>query len=170
MLLRPWIIVRPHPAPADTTAETLPLTPAIWNPNAAASRSLLFTPAFGAYIHMLNWQSLNEPEKAATAQHWFIASLVMLAVYAENGFFFPDSKPVQLATKTLAVAYLLVWYFSVARGQAKYVKDRFGNSYHRKGWWRPLAMGVLGIIGFFVAALVVGLVFGLLQLTWSAFK
>lgn len=33
---------------------------ALWNPNAAANWSLLFTPLFGAYLHMLNWRSLGE--------------------------------------------------------------------------------------------------------------
>ena len=36
----------------------------IWNPNAAANWSLLFTPAFGAYIHYLNWQKMGKTEVA----------------------------------------------------------------------------------------------------------
>ena len=28
--------------------------PALWNPNAAANWSLLFSPAFGAWLHMKN--------------------------------------------------------------------------------------------------------------------
>ena len=39
----------------------------IWNPNAAANWSLIFTPAFGAYIQMLNWQRLGqEPRLSGT--------------------------------------------------------------------------------------------------------
>ena len=34
------------------------VAPALWNPNAAASWSLLFSPAFGAFLHMKNWQAL----------------------------------------------------------------------------------------------------------------
>jgi hypothetical protein len=29
--------------------------PALWNPGAAASWSLLLSPAFGAFLHMKNW-------------------------------------------------------------------------------------------------------------------
>ena len=42
--------------------------PPLWNPNAAANWSLLFSPAFGAFVHMKNWQALGEPEKAANAK------------------------------------------------------------------------------------------------------
>jgi hypothetical protein len=52
---------------------------AIWNPAAAARWSLLFTPAFGAFIHMRNWQTLEQPERAASARRWFLASLALLA-------------------------------------------------------------------------------------------
>jgi len=38
---------------------------AIWNPNAAANWSILFTPAFGSYLQMLNWRTLSEPAKAS---------------------------------------------------------------------------------------------------------
>jgi hypothetical protein len=39
--------------------------PALWNPNAAANWSLLFSPMFGAWLHMKNWAALGEPERAA---------------------------------------------------------------------------------------------------------
>jgi hypothetical protein len=64
--------------PAPPAAPTL--GNAIWNPNAAANWSLLFSPAFGAYLHMLNWRALGQPGRAASAQHWFLASLTMLLV------------------------------------------------------------------------------------------
>ena len=40
----------------------------IWNPSAAASWSLPFSPIFGAYLHMLNWRALGDEQKAATAR------------------------------------------------------------------------------------------------------
>ncbi len=48
---------------------------ALWNPDAIASWSLLFTPVFGSYFVMKNWQSIGDTEKARTAQNWlFIRS------------------------------------------------------------------------------------------------
>jgi hypothetical protein len=43
-----------------------------------------------------------------------------------------DSKAVGGATRGIAIAYVLVWYFAAARGQVQYVKTRFGNSYNKK--------------------------------------
>ena len=40
---------------------------AIWNPSAAAIWSLVFTPAFGVFIHMLNWQAPGQLQQAARA-------------------------------------------------------------------------------------------------------
>lgn len=51
---------------------------AIWNPSAAATWSLVFTPAFGAFIHMRNWQAVGQPQLAASARRWFYASLSLL--------------------------------------------------------------------------------------------
>jgi hypothetical protein len=59
--------------------------PALWNPGAAASWSLLFTPAFGAFLHMKNWEVLGESDKAAAAKTWvviIIATIIGLAVAA----------------------------------------------------------------------------------------
>lgn len=51
---------------------------ALWNPSAATGWSLVFTPAFGAFIHMLNWHALGQPEQAASARRWLYASLAVL--------------------------------------------------------------------------------------------
>jgi hypothetical protein len=155
--------IDPQPSPSSTSAQTSAVSLAIWNPNAAANWSLLFSPAFGAYLHMRNWHALQEPAKAASAKGWFIASLIMLGVYVVLGFLFPNSKTVNAATRGLALAYLLVWYFAAARGQVKYVNARFGTSYERRKWGKPLAVGALAIIGLFI----VGIFFALLQLIWS---
>jgi small-conductance mechanosensitive channel len=137
--------------------------PAIWNPNAAANWSLLFSPAFGAFLHMLNWRALGEPEKAASAKNWFIASLVMLVVYVLVTLSLADTKAADGATRGLGLAYLFVWYFAVARGQANYVKDRFGKAYPRKGWGKPLLIALLAMIGYVVFAGAVGVVFGIVR-------
>ncbi len=72
--------------------------PALWNANAAASWSLLFSPAFGAFVHMKNWQALGEPAKASTAKTWGIATLLVLVVVSvASGWI----KPLLLAVGAL---------------------------------------------------------------------
>jgi hypothetical protein len=107
---------------------------AIWNPSAAASWSLLFTPAFGAFIHMLNWQALGQPEQAASARRWFHASLclLMLQVFTRALNARLGSEPLLLHPAGLL--FLLVWYFGAARQQTLLVRARYGARYRRKRW------------------------------------
>ena len=35
------------------------VAPPLWNPGAAMAWSLLFSPIFGAFVHMKNWQALG---------------------------------------------------------------------------------------------------------------
>lgn len=134
--------------------------PAIWNPNATANWSLIFSPAFGSYLQMLNWRTLGEPERAASAQNWFYVSLGMLAVYVLLGVFMDDSKAADGAARGLGFLFLIVWYFSAGRAQSKYVKEKFGSSYARKPWGKTLLIGVAAFVGFLLAAVIVGLVLG----------
>jgi hypothetical protein len=48
--------------------------PALWNPNAAACWSLVFSPAFGAFLHARNAQSLGRTDEAKANRTWFYAS------------------------------------------------------------------------------------------------
>jgi len=62
----------------------LEAAPALWNPAAAASWSLIFSPIFGSWLQMKNWQALGESEKAAKARTWvwvccaFFTALIVL--------------------------------------------------------------------------------------------
>lgn len=133
---------------------------AIWNPNAAANWSLIFTPAFGAYLQMLNWRTLGESEKAAESKNWFYAGLGLLAVYVLMGIFMGGSKAADGMARGLGFLFLLVWYFSAGRAQSKYVKEKFGAGYACKPWGKALLLGVASVIAYFAAALVVGFVVG----------
>ena len=107
---------------------------------------------------MLNWQALGETGKAASAKGWFIASLVMLGAYLVLALLLSEG-----ATQSVGVAYLLAWYFSAGRGQARYVKDKFGRMYPRRGWAKPLLIGVVAILGYLVLAVIVGVLFGVAE-------
>lgn len=134
---------------------------AIWNPNAASNWSLIFSPAFGSYLHALNWRTLGESEKEKSAMGWFYFSLAMLGVYLLIGVLFME-KPEEAdgAARGVGFLYLLVWYFSAGRVQARYVKEKFGSSYSRRAWGKPLLIGVAAIIGFFTLAIIIGAIIG----------
>ena len=138
---------------------------AIWNPDAASNWSIIFSPAFGSYLHALNWRTLGEPEKEKSAMGWFYFSLAMIGVYflmVHIGVFMEKPEEVDGAARGLSILYLLVWYFSAGRVQAKYVKEKFGSSYPRRAWGKPLLIGVAAFIGFFVLALLVNVMIGVM--------
>lgn len=134
------------PATAQKSAEFVAPSNALWNPAAAANWSLIFTPAFGSYLQMLNWRTLGERERAATARVWFYVSLAMLGLYVAIRLLTGDRS--YASVQPLLFLYLFVWYFAVGRSQAKYVKERFGSTYPRKGWAKPIMRGIAVLIGY----------------------
>ena len=138
----------PYAPPKSEVADVVGdrVAPALWNPNAAASWSLLLSPAFGAFLHMKNWQALGESGKAAKAKLWVIASLAILVGVALVSAFLPDSKAFDGLSRIASVALLLSWYYTSGKPQVGYILSRYGNSYPRRGWGRPLVFAVVTIV------------------------
>jgi len=125
--------------------------PALWNPDAAASWCLLFSPVFGTWLHMKNWEALGEPERARKARRWFIAAvtLIVAALLVPVG-----ARGNDLAMRLVMFLFLIVWYFVAAKPQVAYVKSNFGSDYPRKGWGWP----ILTAIGLLLASMAVMMV------------
>jgi len=152
----------PYAAPkadvADVGTHASGPLPALWNPNAAASWSLLFSPIFGAFIHMKNWQAMGEPEKAATAKNWVIASLALLVIATILAIMLPRSQGAAALSRFGGFAMLLAWYFSSAKAQVAAVQARYGRDYPRKGWGKPLGLGLALLCGFMLLGAVMGFI------------
>jgi hypothetical protein len=110
---------------------------ALWNPNAAASWSLLLSPIFGGILVSRNWVALGRPDKAKITIAWVVVSGLVHFVQL-----FVDAK----WNKFLALPLLLGWYFSDAKPQVRYVAERFGDGYPRRKWARPLLIALLALI------------------------
>jgi len=124
---------------------------AIWNPNAAVIWSLVLFPAFGTTIQMLNWRALGEPQRAATAKGWVVVSFILLALSVAP----ISSEEVERLLRLVNLVYTLGWCFSVGRVQGRYVKARFGTSYPRRPWGKPLLLALAGLLA--VVALAVAM-------------
>jgi hypothetical protein len=137
------------PPKADVADVGRGLTPPpLWNPGAAANWSLLFSPAFGAFLHMKNWEALGEPAKASTAKVWAIVTLVVIVGTAVAAALMPTNNALGGFSRLIGIVLLISWYASSGRGQMAYVKTQFGKDYPRKGWGKPLLIAVLAFIGF----------------------
>lgn len=138
---------------------TLQAAPPLWNPNAAASWSLLFTPLFGSLIHMKNWEAMGEKEKAATSRMWVYASLFFLALVVLS-VLLPDSRKLDVLFRGAGIGLLVGWYYSSGKAQNAFVLARFGHNYPRKGWAKPLLLALAAVVAFMVLAFILVLVFG----------
>ena len=147
------------PRAVDTPITSLDGIPALWNPNAAANWSLLFSPVFGAVLHMKNWQALGESEKASRSKAWAIGSLLFLVGVTVVAALLPDSAGLNTATRASGLALLVTWYVQGAKAQIVYVKERYGKTYPRKGWALPLGVAMLCIGAFIIAIFAIAVVF-----------
>lgn len=147
----------------DISLRPTEASPPLWNPSAAARWSLLFSPIFGAALQMKNWQALGEPEKAAQSKQWLIASIAFFAVLFVLGIVLPESRSVDLAFRGAGIGLLVAWYMLSAKLQVAHVAARFGTTYPRKGWGKPMLYALLCFIAFLVVVFVVAFVVGMFQ-------
>jgi hypothetical protein len=117
----------------------------LWNPNAAANWSLIFSPAFGAFLHARNAEALGRTREAKANQKWFYATLIFYALLIFTSYIpaIPESS-----TRFIALIMLLVWYFRLGAKQIKYVKATCPDGYQRKPWTKPLVIAIAAIIAF----------------------
>ncbi|MCF8207062.1 MAG: hypothetical protein K9J82_18410 [Methylotenera sp.] len=155
----------PNPyAPPQADVLDLPqheAAPPLWNPNAAASWSLLFSPIFGAWLHMKNWQAMGETEKAATSKTWLVTITVFLILLVLISVVLPESKGVDALARFGGFGLLVAWYYQIGKSQNAFVLARYGKGYPRKGWLKPLGIALLAWIAFFLVAVVIGVIAGI---------
>ncbi len=143
--------VKEKPGKTPRKPQTQQGTPRLWNPNAAANWSILFTPVFGAWLQKMNWEELNKTEKAEKSKKWAYVGggLLILALILPNA----------LAT-LLSITFLLAWYFVSAKKQVKYVNDQ-NIDYEKREWKKPIIYGAGGVVGYLLVAVVLSVVFSL---------
>jgi hypothetical protein len=123
--------------PAPTTRP-----PALWNPNAAAGWSLLFSPAFGAYLHARNADAMGRADEAKANRAWFYVTI------AYSAFALLPIPGIPEVLFTFApIGLLLGWYFGTGKTQVRYVKGTWRGGYERKSWKKPLIIALGCMIG-----------------------
>jgi hypothetical protein len=152
----------PYAPPRAEVAEIAPPTdaaPPLWNPAAAASWSLLFSPIFGAFLHMRNWQALGEPDKAAKSKTWIVATIVFLVVASLAPILIP-SAALDALGRFGGIAILIAWYYALGKSQQALVAARFGKSYPRRGWLKPILAALGVVLAFFLVVFVIAFIIG----------
>jgi hypothetical protein len=128
--------------------------PALWNPNAAACWSLVFSPAFGAFLHARNAQSLGRTDEAKANRTWFYASFGYFG-FVLISTFIPAIPNAVFSVAALGI--LFGWYFSLGKKQIEYVKSHWQDRYTRKPWGKPLLVAVGCLLGFVALTTIVAM-------------
>ena len=141
--------------------QALDEAPPLWNPNAAANWSLLFSPIFGAIVQMKNWQALGETKRAANSKMWAIGTAIAIVVVTILSAAAAVSTNTPDVGRSFGFVILIVWYFASGRAQTKFIKDRFGKDYPRRGWGKPLLIAIGIIFGVVAVAMIIGAIIGI---------
>ncbi|NHZ99302.1 hypothetical protein [Massilia sp. CCM 8734] len=133
-----------HSSLPDTHAARPDQRALLWNPDAAACWSLLFTPLFGTILLIRNWEALGEPKRAVQACWWFAACLVAFVL----NFYMSLLREASLPLQTGLIILLLIWYIAVASPQERFVRERFGTDYARHSWAIALPCALVLLIAY----------------------
>jgi hypothetical protein len=121
---------------------------AVWNPSIAACWSVIFTPAFGSYLLMRNWEALGDQRQAEASRKWFVFSLGLLAVRLLSAAVNTRLNSQSNLMLWVSWAWLLVWWVGAAAPQARLVRARFGADFPRHGWDYALLLALGGGIAY----------------------
>lgn len=116
--------------------------PALWRPSAVAVWSLLFTPVFGSWLLMHNWQVLGQAQAARTARRWLRASMAVLMLELLAGAINERVNGSTPLAQLIGLAWLGLWLLAAAAPQWQLVRRRFWRRHARRGWNGALAMAV----------------------------
>jgi hypothetical protein len=123
-----------NPAPSESTS--------LWTPESAVGWSMLFSPAFGAYLVMRNWQQLGEHRKAVQAGCWlWLAVAFLLTDLVLAGLGAVQHRRLGVPAWAYIVLFLS-WYLGSARAQRNFLVARKLDKYREKSWCVPLLAAV----------------------------
>lgn len=130
----------------------------LWNPNAAVYWSLLFTPIFGSYLQMKNWQALGNATETRNAKNWLIFSVIFISlIHLGSLFIWNESDTVDIFMRVVVILHLVIWFRTFARTQLEYVKEKLLNQYKKKAWGAPLIISVLITFIFYTILIMITL-------------
>lgn len=126
--------------------------PALWNPNAAACWSLLFSPIFGAALHMFNARAMGDTELEKLNKGFIWGTLAALVIAILLAIFSG------VKVNFVGPAVLIAWYGVAGRKQVALVKERYESDYPRRSWGKPILFGVLGIVALYVCIFILAFI------------
>lgn len=132
----------------------------IYNPNPAASWSVILTPLFGAYIIRENWLVLGNAEAAKRSFFWLIGLGLLYFLFFFTGLFDDFDYLVHLAA-------LIIWYILECKPQVKFLKEQ-KLQYEKRPWLKPLGIGFAIWLIVVILSIIITAIFGAPRLDRSS--
>ena len=123
----------------NTSKEPTNPAPKLWNPNAAANWSLLFSPIFGAWLHAKNWEELNEWSEAKKSMRWVYLNFLFFIFWWIACNFLPLLENYKFP---FGLFWLFAWYFSSGKKQINYFKENIID-YQKRSWVKPILISLI---------------------------
>lgn len=99
-----------------------------------------------------NWQALGQHDKAAKSKSWAIGSAVAIVVMSLLPLVGVGSDGWD---RLVGLALLITWYYANGKEQHAWVLARYGKTYPRRAWWKPLGWAVLVYAAMFLLIMLV---------------
>jgi hypothetical protein len=133
--------------------------PRLWNPNAAASWSILLSPCFGALLHAQNWSTLGNPSMARTNRvfFWVLLGIPLISALVVGGLALSGVEVPQFVANAIPLGLLFGWYFGCGKRQVEWTKTNLPGGYEKRPMWKAVLMGFAIVIAFYV--IVFGVIF-----------
>ena len=139
----------PYSPPASDMGHDVPVdgAPALWNPSVAVGLAFFLSPIFGALINMKNWQAMGEPAKARQSIMWIYGTIGYYILLIVAAVFLPDASTPDLLFRGLGLGYFIAWYMVSGKDQKDVIEYRYGASYEKRGWTKPVLLSLGAYIG-----------------------
>jgi uncharacterized membrane-anchored protein len=72
----------------------------------------------------------------------------------------PDSKGLEALGRIGGFGLLIAWYYAIGKSQQAFVMGRFGKSYPRRGWLKPILAAIGVVLAFFFVIFVLVFIAG----------
>ena len=152
--------VNPYTAPqSDVDNIVSQDAPALWSPGVAAGIAFFLSPVFGALINMKNWQALGESEKAAASKLWAIGTVAFYVILIALIFLFPNVGALDLLSRVAGLGFFIAWYMVSGKDQKDVVEYRYGKTYPKRGWGKPVLYAIGIYVAIVIAVVIAGVAF-----------
>lgn len=98
----------------------------------------------GAFLLAANWRELRRPDRAASSTRWFWFFVALQVVVLVAVLVVPPTEDFAKVARPFTFG-LMALLMLQARAQAKYVKAELNDTYDKRPWGVPIAIGAAAL-------------------------